>query len=232
VGLAPFVVDVPITSNDSMPQSWNATLSDSPGWLALDTPSGTTPSSLKLRFAPGSLAPGNYSTTLRITSNGVVFEIPVRLTVSPLSIRKFLPDPRRPVVYAVNQNGYDAGELLEISTISKTITRAVRVGKEPSDFDVSEDGSKIWVINSKDPSIMAVSTVTWQVIETIPLTGFSSRSRASTEPGAHIKCGKGSIIYYVDEQWGPRLRVFDTATRILLQTFSAESGITPDTSNN
>ena len=224
-----FVVDVPLTSNEPIAQSWAATLPGSPGWLALDTPSGTTPSPLKLRFTPGSLAPGNYSTTLRITSDGAVFEVPVRMSVSPLSIRKFLPDPRRPVVYAVNQNGKDPGEVLEISTVSKSITRAVRVGKEPSDLDLTENGGQLVVMNTSGPSLSVVDLASFTVAETIPLTEFSNRN---DDVGGHVKCGKGSIVYYVDEQWGPRLRVFDTATKTVLQTFSSESGTSPDTDNN
>jgi hypothetical protein len=229
VGLASFVVDVPLSSNEPTAQPWAATLPGSPGWLAVDTSSGTTSAPLKLRFTPGSLAPGNYATTLRITSNGAIFEIPVRISVSPLSIRKFLPDPGRPVVYAVNQNGKDAGEVLEISTVSKLIVRAVRVGKEPSDLDLTENGGQLVVMNTSGPSLSVVDLASFTVVETIPLTEFSNRN---DDVGGHVKCGKGSIVYYVDEQWGPRLRVFDTATKTVLQTLGSEAGNSPNTGND
>ncbi|OYV05010.1 MAG: hypothetical protein CFE26_13855, partial [Verrucomicrobiales bacterium VVV1] len=232
-GQVTLTVELPMTSNLPEAQAWSAEAGSPTSWLVIETPSGTTPAPLRLRLDPAALAAGLYSSAVTIRSGPATYQIPVSLRIRELAVSKFVADPTRPLVYAINKNGLEEGTLLVFSTISRRILNAIPTGKEPTDCDVSEDGGKVWVINSKGPSLTAVSTSTWQVIETIPLTGFfSSRSRASTEPGAHVKCGKGSIVYYVDEQWGPRLRVFDTATRTLLQTFSAESGTSPDTSNN
>ncbi|MCF7732603.1 MAG: cadherin-like beta sandwich domain-containing protein [Akkermansiaceae bacterium] len=150
-------------------------------------------------------------------------------TIQPLAIAKFLPDPARPVVYAINRNAKEAGEILELNPLTREVVRAVTVGKEPSDLDLTEDGRQLVVVNTTEPSLSRIDLASFTVTETIPLTEFSNRNE---DIGGHVKCGKGSIVYYVDEQWGPRLRVFDTATRTVLQTFSSERATTPDTSNN
>lgn len=225
-------VEIPLTSNLPDEQSWTAEIESPVSWLSYETLSGTTPAPLRVRFDPASLGSGVHTTWVIVRAGAATYRMAVTLRLSELAISKFVPDPGRPLVYAIHKNGLNEGALVVLDSITRRILHATPIGKEPTDCDVSEDGSKVWVINSKGPSLTAVSTDTWQVVETIPLTEFSSRSRVNTEPGAHVKCGKGSIIYYVDEQWGPRLRVFDTATRSVLQTFSAESGATPDTTNN
>jgi alpha-tubulin suppressor-like RCC1 family protein len=151
------------------------------------------------------------------------------LPVTPLGITKFLPDPARPVIYAINQSAKNSGQVLEIDALTHLINRAVTVGKEPSDLDLTENGTQLIVLNTTTPSLSRIDLASFTVVETIPLADFSNRN---DDFGGHVKCGKGSMVYYVDEQWGPRLRVFDTATKTVLQTLSAESGTSPDVSNN
>ena len=149
--------------------------------------------------------------------------------IQPLSIAKFLADPERPVVYAINQNAKETGQVLEINPLTRQIVRVVNVGKEPSDLDLTESGDQLVVVNTTEPSLSRIDLSTFTVTETIPLSQFSN---GNDDVGGHVKCGKGSIVYYVDEQWGPRLRVFDTATRSVFQTFSSQNGSSPNTSNN
>ena len=228
-GMAPFTVDASLSSNLPQAQSWSASIPNAPAWLGVVTNSGSTPDPLKLRFSTGALAVGNYTSSVRIVSGSATFNVPVTLTIQPLSIAKFLADPARPVVYAINQNGKDAGQILEINPLTRQVIRAVGVGKEPSDLDLTEDGGQLVVLNTTEPSLSRIDLESFTVAESIPLAEFSNRNE---DVGGHVKCGKGSIVYYVDEQWGPRLRVFNTATRSVLQTFSSESATTPDTSNN
>lgn len=225
----PTTVSAAIHSGSSTPETWTASIPNAPSWLSLVTASGTTPTPLELRFTPGTLAAGTYRSNVRIVSGAATFEIPVVFRIDDLAIGKFLADPARPLLYALNQNAKQQGALLVIDAIRQKITRAIAVGKEPTDLDLSEDGSQIIVINTTEPSLSRVSLSTFSVIETIPLADFSN---GNEDIGGHVKCGKGNIVYYVDEQWGPRLRVFNSATRTVLQTFSSESATTPDTSNN
>ena len=149
--------------------------------------------------------------------------------IQPLSIVKFLADPERPVVYAINQKAKETGQVLEINPLTQEITRVVTVGKEPSDLDLTDGGNQLVVINTTEPSLSRIDLSTFTVTETIPLSEFSNRN---DDVGGHLECGTGSIVYYVDEQWGPRLRVFDTDTRAVLQTFGSQTGSSPNTSND
>lgn len=228
-GMVAETVRVPILSNLTDEQAWTATMEAPVSWLSVESPQGNTPDDLALRFDPTGLAPGNYSASVRIECGSADFRLPVSLRVAALSIRKFLADPRRPRVYAVNQDGKQSGQLIEIDIVSRRILRASDVGQEPSDLDLTENGRQVIVINTTNPSLTRVNLQDFSVDETIPLSEFSNRN---DDVGGHVKCGKGDIVYYVDEQWGPRLRVFNTATRTVLQTLSAESGNSPDLSNN
>ena len=214
--MAPVDVDVPLSTNLPQAQPWYATIANAPGWLGIVTGSGNTPDPLKLRFSAGILAPGIFRSVIRIASGSAYFDVPVVFTIQPLSIARFLADPARPVVYAINRNGKDFGQILEINPLTRQVVRTVTAGKEPSDLDLTENGDQLMVMNTSDPSLSRIDLKTFTVTETIPLTEFSNRN---DDFGGHVKCGKGSIVYYVDEQWGPRLRVFDTATRSVLQTF-------------
>ncbi|MCX6878256.1 MAG: choice-of-anchor D domain-containing protein [Verrucomicrobia bacterium] len=231
-GVSSSTVTVPLVANLPDPQPWSATLPGAPAWVSLVASEGTTPTAPSLRFSPGTLAAGTYQTTLRISSGPATFEVLVVFRIDAPAIAKFLPDPARPVIYAINRNGVNQGQLVVIDAIGRTMLRTLAVGKEPTDLDFTEDGTRLMVINSKEPSISVIDLATCQLTETIPLLEFGSRSRGATEPGAHLKCGKGNLVYYVDEQWGPRLRVFNTATRTVLQTLGSSSGSSPDTGNN
>jgi alpha-tubulin suppressor-like RCC1 family protein len=228
-GMAAETVRVPVLSNLTEPQAWTAALESPATWLSVITTQGSTPDDLQLRFDPNGLAVGSYSAAVRIVSGAATFRLPVSLRVVSLSIRKFIADPQRPLIYAVNQDGKQTGQLLEIDVTSRRILRACDVGREPSDLDFTENGRQMIVMNTTNPSLTRVNLQDFSVDETIPLPEFSNRNE---DVGAHVKCGKDDIVYYVDEQWGPRLRVFNTTTRTVLQTFSADSGSSPDLSNN
>jgi alpha-tubulin suppressor-like RCC1 family protein len=228
-GMVAETVRVPISYNLTGQQAWTAALESPASWLSVVSPQGDTPDDLQLRIDPTGLAVGNYTASVRIVSGPASFHLPVTLRVAPLSIRKFLASPNQPLIYAVNQDGKQTGQLIEIDIVSRRILRACDVGQEPSDLDLSENGRQIIVMNTTNPSLTRVNLQDFSVDETIPLSEFSNRNE---DVGGHVKCGKGDIVYYVDEQWGPRLRVFNTATRTVLQTLSSESGNSPDTSNN
>jgi alpha-tubulin suppressor-like RCC1 family protein len=228
-GMVADTMRVPVLSHPTEPQSWTATLESPVSWLSVLSPQGITPDDLQLRFDPTGLAVGSYSAAVRIVSGPASFLLPVSLRIAPLSIRKFLASPNQPFIYAVNQDGKQTGQLIEIDIVSRRILRACDVGQEPSDLDLTENGRQLIVLNTTNPSLTRVNLQDFSVDETIPLTEFSNRNE---DVGGHVKCGKGDIVYYVDEQWGPRLRVFHTGTRTVLQTFSADSGNSPDLSNN
>ncbi|YCM43786.1 PQQ-binding-like beta-propeller repeat protein [Verrucomicrobiaceae bacterium 227] len=180
-----------------------------------------------IQIAPNSV--GDSSAEISLTSGETRQTIQLKFLLAPLSISHLLADPFRSRLYAINQNGTGQGSVLVIDTLSHAVLRNLPVGLEPTDLALTEGSIDLLVMNTTDPSIHRINLESFETTETIPLSEFSNRNN---DVGGHVIDGPGSIIYYVDEQWGPRLRVFDTSTQTVMQTFGAESGQTPNTNND
>ena len=124
-GMVAATVNTPVTSSLAAEQTWSASLPGAPSWLSLVAASGTTPVPLGLRFDPGTLPAGTYRCVLRIVSGPATFDIPVLFRVDELALTKFLPDPARPVVYAINKTAKDIGQVLELDALTHRISRSV-----------------------------------------------------------------------------------------------------------
>ena len=180
-----------------------------------------------IQIAPDSV--GNSSAEISLTSGGTKQTIQLEFLLAPLSISHLLPDPLRPRLYAINQNDKEQGSVLVIDTLTHAVLRNIPVGLEPTDLALTEDSAELLVMNTSDPSIHRINLETFETTEKIPLSEFSNRN---DDVGGHVIDGPGNIIYYIDEQWGPRLRVFDTSTQTVLQTFGSTSTQSPNTNND
>ena len=172
---------------------------------------------------------GNTSAEIVLTSGGTRQIIELKFLVAPLDLIHLLPDPNRPVLYAINQSGKGQGSVIVIDTLTQTIIKSIPVGLEPTDLALTEESSDLLVMNTSDPSIQRINLTSLEITETYELQEFSNRN---DDVGGHLADGPGDVIYYVDEQWGPRLRVFDTSTETVLQTFGSESDNSNNTSND
>lgn len=172
---------------------------------------------------------GGSKAQITLTLDGTQQIIDLEFLLAPLNLSFLLPDPLRPRLYAINKSGKGQGSVLVIDTITKAVLRNLPVGTEPSDLALTEDSAELLVMNTSDPSIHRIDLETLETTDIYHLAEFSDRN---DDVGGHVVDGPGSIIYYIDEQWGPRLRVFDTATGTVLQTFSSTSANPDDTSNN
>ncbi|MES2438461.1 MAG: hypothetical protein V4584_05325 [Verrucomicrobiota bacterium] len=142
-------------------------------------------------------------------------------SAAALNIVGLLPDSARPRLYAVNNKGKTAtGSILVIDTLTHATIKEIPVGKEPTDIDLTENSAELVVMNTTDRSISRINLTTLVVTATYQLSDFNTNNE---DFGGHVVDGPGNIIYYVDEQWGPRLRVYDTSTGTVLQTFGATS---------
>ena len=148
-GAAPVTVTVPISSNLPDAQAWSATLPGAPSWLSLVTPSGTTPTPLQLRVAPGLLAVGNYTTDLHITSGAAIFDVPVRFSVVALNVTKLVSHPTRPVIYGINAaaSSEEVSQLLEIDAATAAVLRVIPAGINPSDADLDPASGRLYLSN-------------------------------------------------------------------------------------
>jgi len=172
---------------------------------------------------------GASSAEIALTAGGSRQVIEVNFLVTPLNITQLLPDPLRPRLYAINQSGKERGSVLVIDTATQDVIKNIPVGLEPTDLSLTEDSAELLVMNTSDPSIQRIDLSTLEITETYQLAEFSDRN---DDVGGHVIDGPDNIIYYIDEQGGPRLRVFDTSSETVLQTFGASSGDENNTSNN
>jgi glutamine cyclotransferase len=144
----------------------------------------------------------------------------VAIAAAAINVTRLLPDPTRPRIYAIDKKGKEQGSILVIDTLTHATIKTIPVGKEPSDFDLTENAAELLVMNTTDRSISRIDLTTLAVTKVYQLTEFSNQN---DDFGGHVIDGPGNLIYYVDEQWGPRLRVYDTSTGTVLQTFEATS---------
>ena len=225
-GLSPDPLEIELQPTSGNPTPGNLSASTSEPWLSATV---SDAGSIEVRFSSGTLQPGTHRGTVFIWDENSRISVEIDLTVNTLNLSKIIPDPLRPRFYAINQNGKEQGSILVIDALSQEIIKSIPVGDEPTDLDLTETSAELLVINTSDPSISRIDLTSLEVTQTHDLSEFSNRN---DDFGGHIEDGPGSIVYYVDEQWGPRLRVFDTATGTVLQTFGSVTGTTPNTSND
>jgi len=186
---------------------------------------------LTLSADAAAMSPGNHTATVSISNDETKITVPVTLNIAALHIVKLAADPRRPRIYGIHRiDDETPGALVVIDTLTRKIVKFIPLGKKPSDLDFTEDADALLVINNIEPNVQKIDLDTLETTETWPVT--FSKWNESPDLGGHVEDGPGSVIYYVDEQWGPRLRVFDTATREVLQTLGAESGESPNLNND
>ncbi len=143
------------------------------------------------------------------------------IAATPLNVVRLLPDPLRPQIYAISANGLEVGSLLVIDSLTRNTISSIPLGKKPTDCDISEDGKTLFAINSVDQTITVIDLDSLTVTKTLTLPAYTNSGTTVTH--AHVRAGKGDILYYVDGQGGPRLRVYNRATGMVLQTFGAST---------
>jgi hypothetical protein len=155
--------------------------------------------------------------TLTVTHGSETQSIFVSAVVKPLEVYRLLDDPFRNVTYGIQFDGENAGAVFTYDPIEGTKAKCVTVGKRPTDFVLSDDGSELLVICSAEKSIHVIDLATLVVKEIIQLPIFESWGSA-TDTTANIDLGAGDIIYYTDGSWGPIMRVYNRATRQVIQS--------------
>ena len=131
-------------------------------------------------------------------------------------------------MYALKQDGINAGAVLVIDPLTAAAVATLPVGLKPTDCSISADGNEMLVICSASPCITVINLATLQVTGTITLTTFGQWGVNDT--GAHIKHGSGNIIYYTDGTWTPVMRVFDRSTQTVVQSLMFDGN--PPLNNN
>lgn len=224
-GLSPDPLVVPLVPATAGSVLAGLQVSATKTWV---TPSvAATPNAIRLDFNTSALATGTHQAEVEVWNNNARQTIAVSVVVSPLAVRKFLPDPARPRIYAINGTGQEQGTLLVIDTLTRTVLRNIPLGRKPTDCSIGDGGDTLFAINAVDQTINEIDLETLAITKTHTLPGYTNWGAPETH--AHVLAGKGDILYFVDGQWGPRLRVFNRTTGLVLQTFGAS---TSGTSND
>lgn len=137
---------------------WRATASEP--WIVLQTTNGSTPATLEVRLLPGLAGSSLVNGSIEIEGeSGFLFTIPVRLAIEPLRITMMKADPRRPRVYAVNEdvtNARPRAYLLELNTLTETLENVTEVGWSVTDLAVHPGDDRIYVANWKPGLLRAL----------------------------------------------------------------------------
>ncbi|HNS37691.1 MAG TPA: hypothetical protein PKM01_07885 [Anaerolineaceae bacterium] len=183
VGEAPSTISIPITSSTGVIQ-FSAALSPAVGWAALNTPAGSTPTSLDVQFDVTGLQPGIYTTQIQITPGhpfGVSVEIPVQLIVEVAGaehlylpvINRNLPSARlyfmsrwfnQYHLASIGQSGQNRQPVLDLANLPQI-----------NNFIYSPDGQKaaIYAYQDNQYKLVVVKIDTGQVLMNVGVPGLS-----------------------------------------------------------
>ena len=211
VGFSPEMIELEVTSGGEAPM-----VESSAPWLEVtDAGGGLWQIVANVAELPAAI----YGAHLTIRDGISIKTIPVSLVVEGRHYRLLRMDPARARLYCLSGIGTGPGFVVIYDTTTQTLIDAIPVGREPTDFDLNEDASEMVVLNNTDASISRIDLETLLVTETVQLPDFT----VSPFPfDGRIADGPGSIVYYTDEQTGPRLRVFDMDSKTVLQNLSAD----------
>jgi len=196
--------------------AWTAKASAT--WIKLGAASGKTPAKLTATLDPRKLSAGVHRGTISLTSSDGTLVVPVELKVEPFHATLMRSAPKTTKVYVISE-GTDAGAgayLLEVDTLTKTVTRVVPVGSSVTDLAIHRGDNRIYVTNWSNGILGALSLTTLAPIRTYAFTGTSLSTYTYTDNDVYrIAAGKKGRL--VVESKNSRMRVLDTGTAVLTQ---------------
>jgi hypothetical protein len=194
--------------------SGDLTVSSDATWVSPSVPAGGT--EIVLSFSTAELVNARYTATVTVTDGQTTNIVFVSAAVAPLNVFRLADDPYRSRMYGVHLNGLEAGAVVVIDPITGTHVASLTVGRQPTDLDLSSDGSELFVLNVVDKSVSVIDLQALRVKETLALPAFDNWGVGSTT--ANLATGPGQILYYTDAAWAPAIHVFDRGSRRHLQS--------------
>ncbi len=190
------------------------TVSSDAAWVSPSVPAGGA--EIVLSFNTAALINAHYTATVTATDGKVTNTVFVSTAVAPLNVFRLADDPYRSRMYGIHLNGLEAGAVVVIDPVSGAHVACLTVGRQPTDLDLSSDGSELFVLNVVDKSVSVIDLQTLRVKETLALPAFDNWGVGSTT--ANLATGPGQILYYTDAAWAPAIHVFDRGSRQHLQS--------------
>lgn len=223
-GINHLPVRLPVTRGSGVSTSGFSATSDV-GWV---TPTfDETTSELVLNFATTGLVAASNNANIRLIRGAETVSLLVQASVAALNITKLVDDPARSRVYGLHQNGQNQGALVVFDPLAGTYIGSLSLDRKPGGMAVKANGSELVALCSVSETIVAVDLAALKVTESISLTTYDDWGPEST--WGDIQYGPGNTLYYSDGTWAPVLRVFNRATRTVLQSILMD-GDGPDNS--
>ena len=130
------------------------------------------------------------------------------------NIVRFVPDPQRPWIYAIDRENSD---VLFVNLDSRKIENRLYVGKDPTDCDIDATGNVLYVANKGPGTGVAGS---WR-IGVIALTNQTLvTSYITADLAVNVTAGRSGRLYYNSGFDGYDGRVIDTETGADLAGFA------------
>ena len=132
---------------------------------------------------------------------------PITVPLPGKNIQKLLPDPNRPVVYALNQGEDEGpGSLLALSAANGVTLNELPLNLGPSDMAMTSDGRFLYVIHSGSRTILKIDLTDLHVVNE---KGISTPQTCNINLPLHIAATQADRLYYTDAAWGPQIYFFD-----------------------
>jgi hypothetical protein len=192
-----------LSLTSATPKSWTASVADST-WVSLSAASGTSPSTLGLRFNTAWLPSGVYTNQINIVADGMTIRVPVTLDIKPLNIVKMATDYQRPYIYALQAPALSgqSGQLLFINTSTTNIDKVLPIGTNPVDLTVHYGEGRLYIASWTENATYVVDLNTQTLLPPLHL-GTDVYKINAGQPGR--------IIIEGMDQW-ITVSIIDTAT--------------------
>ncbi len=206
-------------------ETWSATASAP--WIELETSSGTTPATLRALLRIDQLPAGRSNGFITLTHGDESYQIPVAMTLDPMTIKYFEAATDSALVYAISEattsDGASRAYLLEIDTALEAITDVVRVGTGVTDLAVHRGDNRVYVNNWLLGSVYAVNRDTFDVDRIYDVPGFAGVGYSDGDVYGLSAGGPGRLVVEAADQWID-VSIFNTATGSVLATTSERQG--------
>lgn len=203
--------------------NWGATCAEE--WVSVSI----SDDELEITLDPSALGFGEYSTFVQLNGAEVVQTIEIHLTYQAFKVRHIKSDPQSVYSYAVvGDSPYEQipAYLLKINTLSEEIEDAVEVGLYVMDLAVHSADQRVYVVNWRAGSLLAVSMDSFELVESF---GFvPQQSYGSSDDGSvrNVSVGPAGRLFVEDYGGVVDLSLIDTSNGLTLdEIVGAGSGI-------
>lgn len=207
--------------------SWTA-ISQAP-WIQFKKKKGETPQELVMVFDATGLETGEHQGVILLDVGGRnPLEIPVKFTVTPLTLTQLESDLDSPLVYGVTEarpkdKSPSRAYLLEINSATGKINRVLPVGSEVSDLAIHHKEGRIYLPNWKKGELLEVDMETFEIARSHWFSPFKGVGYSRSDV-YKVSAGRtGRLVLEAADQWVD-MCIFDTRKEKIVGKTSVRQG--------